>query len=183
MSAPEQEAATEFSPEVPDLPYAITPHIAVKRVDEGGMEFVFGRSMHPGIATTLRVCSLAGAVATLLLSLSGASDTLVTVVGIMAALAILVTYAAVHRTTRVVARDGGLWFRTDYLPMLGYERTLTRDEISAIRRHMSVRLFGTSVYQVRAHLRNGEIVATGHGISDKVEAASIANAMERALGQ
>jgi hypothetical protein len=183
MSVPDSESAGELAGELPELPYAITPHIVIKRIDKGGMEFVFGRSIHPGIATTLRVASLAGAAGTLLLSLSGASATLVTLVGILAALVVVLTFAAVHRRTRVISRDGTLWFRTEYLPLLGYERTLPRDDIHAIRRHMSLRLFGTSVYQIRAHLRSGEIVPTGHGISDKVEAASIANAMERALGR
>jgi hypothetical protein len=182
MSVPDSEAAAELPGELPDLPYAITPHIAVKRIDDGGFEFVFGRSVHPGIAMTLRVGGLAGAVGTLLLWLSGASATLVTLVASLAALVVVFTLAAVHRRTRVISKEGALWFRTEYLPLLGYERTLPRSEIRAIRRHMSLRLFGNSVYQIRAHLRSGEIVPTGHGITDKVEAASIANAMERALG-
>ena len=77
---------------------------------------------------------------------------------------------------------GKLWFRTEYVPILGYERTLPREEIDAIRRHVSPSLFGTTVYEIRAHLHSGEVVATGHGISDKVEAASLANAMEQSLG-
>ena len=180
----EQEPAAE-GPEtddsVPELPYAITPHIAITPQPEGRMRFRFGRSFHPALAMSMRVGALGAALLTLLLWLVGARQGLIFIMGAISVVTILLVISALWRSTTGRAEPGGLHVRTEYLPLLGYERTLRADEIRSLRRHMSLRMGGQSVYQIRAHLAGEETFAVGHGITDKVEAASIAAAMERVL--
>ena len=165
----------------PELPYSITPHIEVEPLSEGGMRFRFGRSLQPGMIAVLCVAALGGALGTWLLSLVGAREGLVMIVGGLVALIVTLSCAALWRTTTVVARYGSIQIRTEYLPKLGFERKLTAEDISSLRRHPSPHLAGRSVYQIRAHLEGRETFPVGHGIKDKLEAASIAAAMERAL--
>ena len=183
MSASQPEATEPLDVEPAELPYTITPHISVSQLPEGGMEFRFGRSLHPGLTSLLVIASLAGFFLTSLLSLVRMPSGLLWIVGTTTVLGVSAVFlsSTSWRNTRVVAKPGSLWYCTRFLPGLGYEQTIQREEIESIRRH-SRNFRGTTVYQLRAHLRGRKIVSIGHGISDKVEAASLASAIERSLG-
>lgn len=185
---PATESETE-APEARDpkgrrsagLPYWVTPHIDVRPQQDGSVVFFFGRSLKLGLAIALLVGATAIGLGVYVLRLGGHADVW-GLVGIGMIGAIGGVSFGLLRSTGVIAQQGRLLVRTEWLPWLGSERVIPREDIEAIQRHVSLRLGGNSIYQVRAHLHSGEVVPVGHGISDKVEAASLASAMERALG-
>ena len=160
----------------------IASRIRVRSLECGGYEFLFGANRNPWTWVLVIALGIVWTTGTILLVVNDVGLGMVVFFALTEVIFALAALVLFVRATRVIARHGHLYIRTELLPSWIREWDLPASQIHSIQRHMGMQVAGRSVYHIRVRTTDGRVRTAGRGITDKREAAAIADAMSRAVG-
>ena len=181
MSGPQSTSSARTRPSPLEPLLSFNAQVEEATLDRGRKLYRFGGSCHPILIGGIVLGAVIWAAGTFLMSMNQIAPPWLILSVILEALATVAALFYFSRRTRVEVGRGRLSTRTEYAWGFGRDWSVPAQDIRSIRRHVSMRLGGTLLYQLRVRLKDGRTLTAGHGITDKVRAASLASSMEKAL--